>query len=489
MKKNLAIILVSALAIVSCKPEFDDVTISGGKADFSNYVAIGNSLTAGYADNALYKSGQENSYPMILATQMSLSKSNTFNQPYMADDLGGMTIGGSDLTGFDNKLVLGRSTNCLGVSAAGPVTSQGSHATEVTTNIYNAATPFNNFGVPGAKVTHLEFSGYGDVANLQSQTANPYFIRMASSPSATMLEDAIAANPTFFSLWIGNNDVLGYATSGGVDPNSPITNQAVFTTLYESAVSKLVATGAKGILASVPDVTSIPFFTTVGYDALAITDAADANNLTAIFKGIANYVDTFYNSPGLGDQYLYDYVVGPNAFLVQTPKTAANPLGIRLIKENELVLLSISQDAIRCEGYGSLYTKGYSPFSMPIDSAIARLRPFNSLDFLSEEEISDIATATDGFNATIERIANENNLAYVDMREKLRDIRDNGYTLNDVTYTTTYVSGGAFSLDGVHLTPRGYAVTANYFIEAINAKYEGNLPKVNVNNYPGLLIP
>ncbi|MGB0391681.1 MAG: G-D-S-L family lipolytic protein, partial [Salibacteraceae bacterium] len=81
MKKNLAIILVSTLAIVSCKPEFDEVTISGGTADFSNYVAIGNSLTAGYADNALYTSGQENSYPMILSTQMGLSTGNTFNQP------------------------------------------------------------------------------------------------------------------------------------------------------------------------------------------------------------------------------------------------------------------------------------------------------------------------------------------------------------------------------------------------------------------------
>ncbi len=44
---------------------------TNGEADFSNYVALGNSLTAGYADNALYITGQENSYPNILAQQFA----------------------------------------------------------------------------------------------------------------------------------------------------------------------------------------------------------------------------------------------------------------------------------------------------------------------------------------------------------------------------------------------------------------------------------
>jgi len=44
--------------MASCKPEVNDFTPSNGTADFTTYVAVGNSLTAGYADGALYKSAQ-----------------------------------------------------------------------------------------------------------------------------------------------------------------------------------------------------------------------------------------------------------------------------------------------------------------------------------------------------------------------------------------------------------------------------------------------
>ena len=65
-----------AVGLVSCDPEFDspvtdDGFYSNGTADFSNFVAVGNSLTAGYADGALYIVGQENSFPNILANQFN----------------------------------------------------------------------------------------------------------------------------------------------------------------------------------------------------------------------------------------------------------------------------------------------------------------------------------------------------------------------------------------------------------------------------------
>lgn len=54
----------------SCQPEINEFEPSKGNADFSVYMTAGNSLTAGYADNALYKSGQENSFSNMLAEQM-----------------------------------------------------------------------------------------------------------------------------------------------------------------------------------------------------------------------------------------------------------------------------------------------------------------------------------------------------------------------------------------------------------------------------------
>jgi lysophospholipase L1-like esterase len=49
--------------------------------------------------------------------------------------------------------------------------------------------------------------------------------------------------------------------------------------------------------------------------------------------------------------------------------------------------------------------------------------------------------------------------------------------------------GGTFSLDGVHLTGRGYAIIANEFIKAINKTYKSNLPEVNPNAYSGVSFP
>jgi hypothetical protein len=63
MKKYFALILLALLFLASCsnddaaggpitppEPEPDEYTI--GTADFSTYVAVGNSLTAGYSDAA-----------------------------------------------------------------------------------------------------------------------------------------------------------------------------------------------------------------------------------------------------------------------------------------------------------------------------------------------------------------------------------------------------------------------------------------------------
>ncbi|HBR52989.1 MAG TPA: G-D-S-L family lipolytic protein, partial [Flavobacteriaceae bacterium] len=112
MKKSIYIVLggLLTLGFVGCEPEFDTpVTDEGfyssGDADLSNYVAVGNSLTAGFADGALYITGQENSYPNIMAQQFALAGgSETFTQPLMADNLGGLLLNGTQVA--PNRFVL-----------------------------------------------------------------------------------------------------------------------------------------------------------------------------------------------------------------------------------------------------------------------------------------------------------------------------------------------------------------------------------------------
>ncbi|MFN4198653.1 MAG: G-D-S-L family lipolytic protein, partial [Flavobacterium sp.] len=253
MKNNFKWLLFASVAIVACSDEVEEkiveAPITAGSANFATYVALGNSLTAGFSDNALFIKGQENSFPNILAAEFAKAGGGDFKIPFMADNLGGFQSGGVQVPGFGTRLFF---------NGSGPQNVPGVPTTDITASIA-AQGPYNNMGVPGAKSFHLAFPGYG--------TLNPYFGRFASSATATVLGDAMAQNPTFFSLWIGNNDVLGFATSGG-DGSNPITDQATFDQAYNSIVNTLVSGGAKGVIANIPNVTSIPFFTTVPHNPI-----------------------------------------------------------------------------------------------------------------------------------------------------------------------------------------------------------------------------
>jgi len=115
------LLLLLAISFMACENEaLEDLRNRGvedepaaleefnqGSANFTNYVALGNSLTAGFSDAALYKVSQENSMPAILAQQFAaVGNGGTFKQPLMNDNIGGLLAGGSPLPGFGPRLVL-----------------------------------------------------------------------------------------------------------------------------------------------------------------------------------------------------------------------------------------------------------------------------------------------------------------------------------------------------------------------------------------------
>ena len=498
--KNTIKFMIGLLAIglVSCEPEFENaVTDEGfydaGDADFSNYVSLGNSLTAGYADSALYMSGQEDSYPNIMAEQFGFVGGGDFTQPLTSDNLGGLLYGGVQISG--NRLVLSADEN----GNPFPTPLDGTPMTDVTTS---ATGPFNNMGVPGAKSYHLVTPGYGSVAGVANGTANPWFARFATSESTTVLADAVSLNPTFFSLWIGNNDILGYATSGGsgvdqagnLDPSTyggfDITDPNVFAAAYSAQVDALVAGGAKGVLLNIPDVTSIPYFTTVPTRSIPL-DAATAgavNAQFALYNGALgqlvaggfisaeeaairaiNFVEGV-NYPIMTDVDLTDVT----AILIGAgldPQTAALLGQLRQVKSDDLVVLTASS------------VLGTTPDpSNPLNILGVTLPLPNSL-VLSSTEQARVATAGASYNAIIEGLAAANELGYGDMKSALADVAANGAFYNGGVLTSTYVTGGAFSLDGVHPSPRGYAFTANTIIDVINTTYNASIPKVDIGTY------
>lgn len=470
MIKNIKWLLMASLVIVSCNSDdeatvdpnsTDGTPLTAGSADFSKYVALGDSFAAGFSDNALFAEGQKNSYPNIIATQFALVGGGEFVTPFMADNIGGFSSGGVQIPQFGPRLFLAPGNV--------PTPVSGVSGTDISTKLTGS---FNNFGIPGAKSVHLDFAGYG------SSAGNPYFARMASNPMATVVDDALAGSPTFFSLWIGGNDVLGYATSGGVSTN-PITPTATFNTVYNALIAKLTAGGRKGVVANLPYVNTLPYFTTVPYNPVPL-DATTA--------GMLNSGYTSYNNGLLFAQ---------SNGLITADEVARRTISFSASSSNKVVI--VDEYLTDLTGYGiPSYRQATNEdlVVLPARSFIGTTVGGNPLQIngvsvpladnwvLTKNEIAEIKAATDEYNNTIQSAATANDLAFVDAKSVMDRLNSStGIVANNYTMTATYVTGGTFSLDGIHPSPRGYALIANEFLKAINAKYGSNFKGVNIGTY------
>ncbi len=475
MKKSIQYIaiLFTGLTISACETAIDEPTYSAGEVDFSSYVALGNSLTAGYQNSALSLAGQTNSYPAMLAQQFKMvGGATTFNTPFLTGD--NATYGVSPapslgLAATTPALVLTVKNDCKGVAGLSPTLSMAPNPSNVAfyTPIFNG-TYYQNMGVPGVKSFDLLRHSLG----VFGTTMNPFYYRFASdvapAGTSTVVSDAVHSNPTFFSLWIGNNDVLGYATSGGsgiiggTNPND-ITPVALFDSSFVAIVRAMTANGAKGVIGNIPNVTDIPYFTTVPYNGLTLTTATQVSQLNA---GYAVYNQ---GAKAFGIDTVA-FVLGNNAFIIQdlSPQYALLG-GLRQIKAGEYLTLNVPQDSIKCAGWGSL-------------------KPIPAQYVLDANEVNSVVTYTNSYNSFIKATATKYNLALADFNSFFKTFQS-GLEFNGVNFTTTYVTGGAFGLDGVHPNQRGYALIANYYIKTINAYYGSNVQQVDVNAYQGTIIP
>ncbi|MXS70517.1 G-D-S-L family lipolytic protein [Flavobacteriaceae bacterium W22] len=479
MKKIIiSTLTVSALFFTtSCETDFDtdvkDIVVSKGEADFTRYVALGNSLTSGYRDGALYSDGQKESYPNMLSMQMKLAGGGDFKQPMMPNNVGGF-IG---IPGFPGKLELKMVNGALS-----PVNNS---AAATLDNIASGGS-YQNMGVPGAKVSHLLAPGYGNPAGLSAGLANPYFVRFAANPTtSSVVGDALAQNPTFISLWIGANDVLGYATSGGdgSNPITPVDGTAGvgFTSTYTTLINTLFPAGTtrKGVIANIPSVTNVPFFTRV--PAMPLTNLTDAQ-VSQLNGGYAAYNAGLAQAKALGaindaeyQKRLIKFTAGTGANgAVIVDKDLSPVPGLPKYRQ------TTSKDYILLTASAVLTPQAGGGTSVPLEDKLV----------LTEMEAAKVLAATASYNTTIKSLADSKGLAFVDMNAKMLELNSkSGIVWNGVKYTATFVTGGAFSLDGVHLTGRGYAIVANEFIKSINAKYKSTLPEVDSNKYSGVTFP
>lgn len=500
MIKNFKWLLLVSLTFVACNSddevkEAQELPITAGSADFSRYVALGNSLTSGFSDNALFIASQENAYPKLMADQFALAGGGEFKTPFMNDNVGGMLLGGNMIA--PPRLIFANGAPTVLPNAV-PTTEIGVPLTG----------PFNNMGVPGAKSFHLLAPGYGDVTGLANGTANPYFVRFRSSPSTTIIADAMAQNPTFFSLWIGNSDVLGYATTGG-DGTNPITPEALFTQAYNGLITTLTSNGAKGVVANIPDVSTIPHFRVVPFNALDAANPAFGPQIATLNATLAPLNQAFaflgvpersivFNTTGKSAVVIHDeslpnistqlsQVLQAGGVPTATAMLLANQFGqSRQATDKDLFVLPSSSviGTVNTAYYTALVGQGVPAATAGQLAVNGITYPMQDKWVLLPSEQAEINAATVLFNGIIKSAADQAGLAFVDANALMTQLSKGGVRFDNFNMTSDFVKGGAFSLDGIHLTARANAYVANQFLAAINATYGSTLRMYKPGNFP-----
>ena len=108
--------------------------------------------------------------------------------------------------------------------------------------------------------------------------------------------------------------------------------------------------------------------------------------------------------------------------------------------------------------------------------------------FITETEANEIRNAITTYNSIIQATAQQHNLAVADIHQFFKKLKA-GFVYNGISLNSSFVSGGAFSLDGIHLNARGNALLANEFLKAINAKFGSNFPLIDATKYKGVTFP
>jgi lysophospholipase L1-like esterase len=425
------------LASTSCmKTDFDEFESTQGTANFSTVISVGDSYTQGFQDGGLHNEfgQQQNSYPSIIAQQMGAN----FVQPLVSGTGSGYMhleyrngeiaviknydhkINNNDPQAIDydptyttwgDKTIKYNNLGVGGLNVRNIIARNTTEALEY--HIYlgtSAPAPLAWNGVAGGPISSYgRFLDFGTISN-----------------RIEYIEHVKNSNATFFTNWLGINDAMGWAKSGG-DAKSgaaALTDASEFREKYDTLLDVFQNMGAQGVCATIFDFTESPLFTTI--------------TLEAVDKDI-------------------------------WIKEGADTTIIRKAVPEDLMLLSAL--SLIKEGVG--LTVG---------------NPLPHQHVLDKDEKIIVKNHINILNNEIRLSANAHGFPVVDMYNFMNGLTS-GMVFDGVNYSTKFIEGGAYSLDGLHPNTRGNAIIANEFIRVINENYKSSLRPVAVNEYRGIIFP
>jgi lysophospholipase L1-like esterase len=355
---------------------------AAAQPSFAKYVAVGDSLTAGFTNGSLVLTHQAASWPLLLARQAGVGSSN-YQQPYITDP------------GIPPELALLSLSPSLVVAPKSP--DMGLPAN------YALDRSYDNLAVPGATSV--------DVLTRTTGGLHDLILR----GRGTQLQQAVSLAPTFVTLWIGSNDVLGAVTGGRAIDGVTMVPLPTFRAAYAQIVAALTATGATVVTATIPDVISSPF---------------------------ASAIPPVVVNPATGLPVLIDGrtvpLIGPSGPLPADAK------------------VTLGASPLLAKGLGIPARLGGSGEPLP-DEVV-----------LDPTELAIIRDRVSAINQSIREIAGAASVSVLDLNASIADLLTNGRSYAGVTLDGSFLTGGLIGYDGIHPTDVAYALLANEWIAFLN---------------------
>lgn len=424
--RSFARIASVALAIlVVAVPSFAAV----GSANFKSLVAIGDSYGAGFESNSLNEHHSVYSWPAILAHQVGLSV---------------CTVGSSatDVC-FAQPIVsypgIGPEMTLMDISTYPPVIINAPGTGSPLNTTFGR--PFNNLSIPGANVADTyTVTGTDAVPSRGVQQLAKFILRGPVSE----VDAALAQKPTFIAIWIGGNDFLGSATNGTV---VGLTSVADFTTAYNAMLDKLSVSGAGMVVGTLPtNPGAVPFFRTVPTVLINPATRTPVLGPTGAPITLIGQVD---GTPPVGQLLPGSFVTLPAGSLI-------------------------------AQGFG--IPSALKPILDPTNKLPAFGTPLPDAVIVTPAEIATLTQRIADYNTAIIAAAAKRNIPVADIKG-LFDRFAAGLSVGPFHLTSDYITGGIFSLDGIHLSDIGYTLFANEYIKAINSGYGTHIPLASVAQF------
>lgn len=461
-----------AMLMVGCAPTQVEPSASTGSLNVQRYIAVGDSYSTGFSDGGLTRTGQENSFPALLAKVFQRVTNSPFTQPLLEAGTG---TGYVRFVGLDS-LGLPRTQRVDPTAVRSTITNlAGCGDTDTILVLNRWATPTDlpqNLAVPGLQVSQVQTPGYGDEASATPATVNaynPYFERLLpASDQRTYLNVVAKAsrNATFFTYFAGLDDLLPYLRSGAACGTFP--SQTTFANNLKAKakllLDSLTAGGRPGIVAQVPALNTLP-----------LLRLGAAIPLQAKFRALRH------------NPSLLIYVINSRLF------NQGGTRGVVTKAEDDANNYILATALSRLGKPSSVMVNGTAmmlPYGLDIRN------PVRNEDVIDYSEYSVLNGIVTSHNTDLLALTKDTykmpSLSTGTTYNPLLDIGSTVFLQSDpnriaiagVQYSNELVRGGVFSLDYYSLTPRGYGLMANAFISAINLGYNATLPAVDVNNLP-----